>query len=407
MRYLTAGESHGPALTGIIEGLPSGLLLDEGFISAQLARRQGGYGRGGRMALEKDRVRFLAGVRFGRTLGSPVTLLIENKDWVNWQDIMSPSPLPEQAGDAENDQSRLNKEGESRAVTSPRPGHADLAGGLKYGHRDLRNVLERASARETAMRVAIGAVAGLLLRHFQIDLAAFVLSVGDVEAEVPERDFPLAELRGAVAESELYCPDLSATREMIQAILQTREEGDTLGGIFEVRVDGLPPGLGSHVQADRRLDGRIAAALMSIPGIKGVEVGLGFEAARRKGSRVHDAILTDEKAGFVRETNRAGGLEGGITNGEQLVVRAAMKPIPTLLNALPSVDLRTMEPVKAAVERSDVCAVPAASVVGEAVVAWELARAFCEKFGGDSMTELEQSFQHYQEIMKNLYVEKE
>ncbi len=390
MRYLTAGESHGPALTGIIEGLPAGLFLDEGFIHQQLARRQGGFGRGGRMAIEKDRVRFLSGVRFGKTLGSPLSILIENKDWVNWQEIMSTGPR-------ENENQKL--------VDSPRPGHADLAGGLKYGHRDLRNVLERASARETAMRVAVGAVACLFLQHFKVELAGFVLSVGEVGANYPGPGYTAGRLRESVKLSDLYCPDEDATGKMVKAVEQARDEGDTLGGVFEVWVEGLPPGLGSHVHADRRLDGRIAGALMSIPGVKGIEIGLGFEAAKRTGSRVHDPIKVDESHRVYRETNRAGGLEGGVTNGERLVVRGAMKPIPTLLNPLPSIKLGSLEPVKAAVERSDVCAVPAASVVGEAVVAWEVARAFCEKFSGDSMAEIEHAYNGYIHEM-NRYMEK-
>ncbi len=390
MRYLTAGESHGPALTGIIEGLPAGLFLDEGFINQLLARRQGGFGRGGRMAIEKDRVRFLSGVRFGKTLGSPLSIVIENKDWVNWQDVMSTGPR-------ENENLKI--------VDCPRPGHADLAGGLKYGHRDLRNVLERASARETAMRVALGAVAFLLLRPFKVEVSGFVLSVGDVAAAYPDPCFTAKGLKDRVDRSVLYCPDESATQEMVKAVEQARREGDTLGGVFEVWVDGLPPGLGSYVHPDRRLDGRIAGALMSIPGVKGVEIGLGFEAARRKGSRVHDPIRVDELSGVCRASNRAGGLEGGVTNGERLVVRGAMKPIPTLLSALPSIKLGSLEPVKAAVERSDVCAVPAASVVGEAVVAWEVARAFCEKFPGDSMAEMERSYNGYLRDI-NQYMEK-
>ncbi len=380
MRYLTAGESHGPALVGIMEGLPAGLPLDEGFIQQQLTRRQGGYGRGGRMAIEKDRVRFLAGVRFGKTLGSPLAMLIENRDWVNWQEVMSPTPQERQ---------------DLQFVDCPRPGHADLAGGLKYGHRDLRNVLERASARETALRVAVGAVARLLLARFQVQVNSFVLSIGDVEADRPDSCLPADLLRDRAMSSALYCPDEAASAAMVQAIERARSAGDTLGGTFEIRVDGLPPGLGSYVHPDRRLDGRIAAALMSIPGIKGVEIGLGFEAARRRGSGVHDAIMLDGSKRLYRETNRAGGLEGGMTNGEQLVVRAAMKPIPTLLQALPSVRLGSLEPVRAAVERSDICAVPAASVVGEAAVAWEMARAFSEKFASDSLFELEKSHAQY------------
>lgn len=385
MRFLTAGESHGPMLVGIIEGLPAGLTLDEAFINRQLALRQGGYGRGGRMSIEKDRVKFLSGVRFGQTTGSPLALAIENRDWVNWQKVMSADPL---------------EETEERKVTRPRPGHADLAGGLKYLHRDLRNVLERASARETAMRVAIGSVAALLLRHFGIESAAYVVALGGVTCSPRQRGQGVSVMREKTAGSLLYCPDREAEKLMLEKIDEANKKGDTLGGVFELLVEGVPPGLGSHVHWDRRLDCRLAGALMSIPGIKGVEIGLGFEAAGKPGSMVHDAIVFDEYGKISRAANHAGGLEGGITNGEDIVIRAAMKPIPTLKKPARSIDLASGQPGEATVERSDVCAVPAASVVGEAVVAWELARSFLEKFSGDSLVEIELSWRNYLRLVK-------
>ncbi len=389
LRYLSAGESHGPALAAIIEGLPSGLFLDLEYINEQLLRRQGGFGRGGRMAIEKDTVRILSGVRFGRTLGSPLALLIENKDWENWEKVMSSSEADE-------------KFGAERSVKSPRPGHADLAGGIKYQHRDLRNVLERASARETAVRVAAGSVAALLLNHFGIEVGGFVVSIG--EHRISERQccggLDIQAIKKLISSSALNCPDKEAEGQMVEEIKRADLDGDTLGGVFEVRAEGVPPGLGSHVHWDRRLDGRLAGALMSVPGIKGVEIGLGFEASFLPGSCVHDPIMPgEEKRRWSRPTNRAGGIEGGISNGEPLVLRAAMKPIPTLKKPLSSIDLASGEERQAAAERSDICAVPAASVVGEAVVAWEVARSFLEKFAGDSMPELSAAFQNYQEMV--------
>ena len=384
MRFLTAGESHGPVLTGIIEGLPSGLVLSEDYINERLARRQGGYGRGGRMSIEEDRVKFLSGVRFGKTVGSPLALQIENKDWSNWQKVMSPNPQAET---------------EQRKLTCPRPGHADLAGGLKYFHRDLRDVLERASARETAMRVAIGAVAALLLEHFGIRSVAHIVALGGVAA-LRQTEYSATVIKEKIASSPLYCLDPKAEKLMLDEIDRAGKKGDTLGGVFEVMVEGLPSGLGSHVHWDRRLDSRLAGALMSIPGIKGVEIGLGFDAAGKSGSIVHDAIAFNEEGKITRSTNHAGGLEGGTTNGQDIIIRAAMKPIPTLKKPLPSIDLASGKPDFAAVERSDVCAVPAASVVGEAVVAWELCRSFLEKFSGDSLQELEFSYQNYLKLIR-------
>ncbi len=371
MRFLTAGESHGPLLTAIIEGLPAGLPVSEEYINEQLVRRQGGYGRGGRMKIERDRVKILSGVRAGFTLGSPVTLQVENKDWQNWKHIMGSGP------DADI---------EARKVTRPRPGHADLAGAIKYGHRDLRNILERSSARETAIRVAVGAIARKLLEELGITLLGAVVRIGGIQAKWPPVEGDV--LKDILKKSLLLCPDPQSEELMKNEIDRARETGDTLGGIFEIRAFGVPVGLGSHVHWDRKLDGRLAGALMSIQAIKGVEVGAGFESAVLPGSRVHDGIYHVPEKGFYRKSNGAGGIEGGISNGEPLVVRAAMKPIPTLYKPLDSVDLQTKEPLEASVERSDVCAVPAACVVGEAVVAQTLAAACLEKFGGDHMEEI-------------------
>lgn len=378
MRYFTAGESHGPQLTAIIEGMPAGLELNPEYIDCQLSRRQQGYGRGDRMKIEKDRADILSGVRWGKTLGSPITLVVKNRDWENWLEKMS---------------SLAEHDGKAEAVTRPRPGHADLAGGMKYGHRDLRNILERSSARETAVRVAVGAVARRFLEALDIHIGGFVAELGGVAAKNVNASFP--ELWKVAADSELFCCDPEAEAQMKRLIDHTKAAGDTLGGVVEIQVIGLPPGLGSHVQWDRKLDARLAMALMSIQAIKGVEVGLGFETARRPGSKVHDEIRYDAVAlksgamtAYVRPTNNAGGVEGGMTTGEPLVLRAAMKPIPTLYTPLQSVDIVTHEPYEASVERSDTCAVPAALVVAEAVVAIELAVAVLDKFGGDSMDEI-------------------
>jgi len=390
-RYLTAGESHGPQLTAIIEGIPSGLTLTEEEINKDLARRQGGYGRGGRMLIETDKARLLSGVRWGKTLGSPITLAVVNSDWVNWEQRMSV-----QAKDRDD----------SIRVTRARPGHADLPGALKYAQDDVRNILERSSARETAVRVAVGAVAKAYLAHFDITVTGCLTELCGVKAAAPAR--PLKELHEVIARSPFYTCDPEADAKMIALVDEAKAAGDTLGGVVEVRVSGLPVGLGSHVQWDRRLDARLAAAVMSIQAFKGVEVGLGFDAARAPGSRVHDEIFFDAgrveqgaQTGFYRKTNNAGGLEGGITNGEELVVRGAMKPIPTLYKPLQSVDILSKEAFEATVERSDVCAVPAAAVVAEAVVAIEIANAFMEKFGGDSIEETGRNFASYLEYLRN------
>jgi len=391
IRYLTAGESHGPQLTAIIEGIPAGLLLHEDNINVDLARRQCGYGRGGRMLIEKDRVEILSGVRWGKTIGSPITLSVKNRDWENWQEKMSPH---ERYRD------------ETIMVTRSRPGHADLAGAMKYNHHDVRNILERSSARETAMRVAVGAVAKALLGFFDIRVCGFVTELGGVCAE--RHGLSLAAMLGNASRSELFTYDLEAEQRMKDVIDQAKETGDTVGGIVEVVVSGAPPGLGSHVQWDRKLDARLAMALMSIQAIKGVEIGSGFDAARKPGSLVHDEIFyasariaDGASSGFYRHTNNAGGIEGGISNGEEIIVRAAMKPIPTLYKPLRSVDILTKEPFEATVERSDTCAVPAAAVVAEAVVAAEIANSFLEKFGGDSLEEIQRHFNGYIEYLRS------
>ncbi len=385
LRYLTAGESHGPSLTTILDGIPAGLNIPAGDIDLQLGRRQGGYGRGGRMGIEHDYVIFTSGVRGGLTTGAPVTLVITNKDWDNWSQVMAPGP-----------EADLDK----NTVTRPRPGHADLTGAIKYGHRDMRNVLERSSARETAARVAAGSVARLLLEELDIKLVGHVVQIGSVRA--PETDLDAKNLEKAVLRSSVYCADAEATELMMKEIDSARVVGDSLGGVFEIKVFGLPAGLGSYTQRDRTLDGRLAGALMSIQAIKGVEVGAGFAAAAARGSELHDEIFYDFEDGFYRQTNNAGGIEGGMSNGAMLVLRAAMKPIPTLYRPLYTVDIITKMPVGASVERSDTCAVPAASVVGEAVVAWELAVALLEKFGGDTMREIKERVAAYREYQKNI-----
>lgn len=377
---MTGGESHGPAVMAMVEGLPAGMPLLAADIDDDLARRQRGYGRGGRMKIETDRVELLGGVRGGETLGGPIAMRIENRDHASWVGRMGAAPF----------------DAVPEALTRPRPGHADLAGGLKYDRKDLRDILERASARETAGRVAVGGVCRKLLGLFGVEIFAHVVSIGAVEAKASE--LPWTEVRDRARSSDVGCADEGAAAEMRKAILEASHAGDTLGGVFEVVAVGLVPGLGSHVQWDRKLDGRLGQALLSIHAIKGVEVGLGFEAARRRGSLVHDPIGYDEAdRRFTRPTNHAGGLEGGITNGMPVVCRAAMKPIATLKRALPSVDVRTKESFEAAHERSDVCAVPAASVVGEAMVAITLADAFLEKFGADSLVELRRNVDGYRE----------
>ena len=383
-RFLTAGESHGEALTAVVDGVPAGLPLTEADINEDLARRQRGYGRGGRMKIERDRVHILSGVRWGATLGSPITLSIPNRDWENWKATMSVAA----PGDGV-----ARKE-----VTRPRPGHADLAGAMKYGHRDVRNVLERSSARETTARVAVAGVARRLLAEFGITILSHVTEIGGVR--IGEIDLPWDEVTRRAEASEVRCADPAAEAAMIAAIDAAKDKGDTLGGVFETIALGCPVGLGSYVQWDRRLDGRLAQAFCSIQAIKGCELGMGFETARRPGSGVHDEIVFDAAQGFHRSSNNAGGLEGGVTNGQPVVVRAAMKPLSTLRTPLRSVDLATKEPVEAVVERSDVCAVPAAGIVGEAMMAIVLADAFLEKFGGDGLDEIRRNYHAYQDSLR-------
>ncbi|HEX8127500.1 MAG TPA: chorismate synthase [Pyrinomonadaceae bacterium] len=380
-RFTTAGESHGRALVAIVEGLPAGVPVEIDLINRELERRQWGYGRGGRMKIEQDRAEILSGVRHGLTLGSPVALMIENKDWKNWTDVMSA-----EARDVAPEK--------SRRVKRPRPGHADLAGGLKYGTRDLRDVLERASARETAARVGVGALAKGLLAAFQVEILSHVVQLGGVPAA--PLDLKWDEIAAIADDAPLRCGDADAQARMVELIDEKRREGDTLGGIFEVVARGVVAGLGAHTSWDEKLDGRLAQSLMSIPAVKAVAVGAGVEASALAGSAVHDEINYDREAReFTRPTNRAGGLEGGITNGEELRVRGHLKPISTLRRALRSVDIDTKDEEAAAFERSDVTAVPAAGVIGEAMVALVLARAMCEKFGGDSLPEMRRNFDGY------------
>jgi chorismate synthase len=384
LRFTTAGESHGIALVSILEGMVAGLPLLADDVDVELARRQQGYGRGRRMKIESDHAEILSGVRAGQTLGSPIAMLIHNRDWKNWQEIMDPAP---REGDPER----------KRVVTRPRPGHADLSGMLKYDRDDARDVLERASARETTARVAAGAICKKLLRAFGITLGSHVVHLGGVNARRPAK-MP-TDLNAAADASPLRTLDAEVESEMIARIDAAKAEGNTLGGIAEVVCDGVPVGLGSHVSWDRKLDGRLAAALMSIPAVKAVEVGLGVEGATRKGSEVHDEIDPDEsnvRAGRVRRrTNRAGGLEGGITNGEQIILRASMKPISTLMRPLGTVEMKTREPAQAVAERSDVTAVPAMGVIAEAMTAFVVAQAFLEKFGGDSLGETRRNYENY------------
>ena len=384
LRFLTAGESHGRALVCILEGIPANLELSSSYINRELQRRQRGYGRGGRMKIESDQVEFLSGLRFGKTIGSPIAMLIKNKDWENWQDKMAYEGNPPES---------------VVAFTRPRPGHADLAGGIKYNQRDLRNVLERASARETAGRVAVGAVCKKFLEEFGIKIGSYVISIGGLKPDVEETD--LLKRHQLAESSEVRFPDPSKDEEFRRIIDQAKENGESLGGVFEVFAVGVPPGLGSHIQWDKRIDGRIAQAMMSIQAIKGVEIGGGFELAKRFGSEVHDEIGWQEGVGYFRYRNSLGGTEGGITNGMPIVVRCAMKPIPTLTKPLRSVDIETKESVKAGKERSDVVAVPAASIVGEAMLAIVLADALLEKLGGDHMEELKERFFKYMEYVKN------
>ena len=385
-RFTTAGESHGRALVAIVEGLPAGLTVNVDQINHELWRRQQGYGRGGRMKIEQDRVEILSGVRHGLTLGSPLALMIENKDWANWNEVMAVGATeiaPEK----------------SRRVKRPRPGHADLAGGLKYDVRDLRNVLERASARETTARVACGALAKQLLGNFGVEIRSHVIQLGGMPEKPLELTFD--QIAMIPEDAPLHCADTEIQQRMIDLIDQTKRDGDTLGGIFEVVARGVIPGLGSHTSWDSKLDGRLAQAIMSIHAVKAVAIGAGVEASSLPGSEVHDEIAYNEETKeFIRATNRAGGLEGGVTNGEELRVRGHLKPISTLRRALRSVDIDTKQEERAAFERSDITVVPAAGVIGEAMVALVLAAAMREKFGGDSLGEMRRNFDGYREQLR-------
>ncbi len=379
LRFTTAGESHGPGLVAVVEGLPAGLELTPEEIDRDMARRQLGHGRGGRMKIEKDRAEVTAGVRHGRTLGSPVALRVENRDFANWEERMNPWPV----------------DAEVAEVHLPRPGHADLAGIQKYGFTDVRNVLERASARETAARVAAGSLAKALLRELGVTVLSHVLSIGTVQA--PEADgLGPADFEG-VDESPVRCLDAAASEAMVAEIDAARKANESLGGVFEVRVFGLVPGIGSHVSWEERLDGRLAQAILSIQAMKGVGIGDGFDLAGRVGSQAHDEIFWSEEGGYQRETNRAGGIEGGMSTGEPLVVRGAMKPLPTLTKPLRSVDTETKEPAAALRERTDSCTVPAAGVVGEAMVALVLADGYLAKLGGDHIDDVRAALDHYRE----------
>jgi len=385
LRYLTAGESHGPGLTAILEGMPANVPLDLQRINADMARRQQGYGRGRRQQIETDVLEFTAGVRFGKTLGSPISVLLRNKDWKNWTEIMA-----------------VEQGISKREVTRPRPGHADLSGAMKYGFHDMRNVLERSSARETAMRVAMGAIAREFLRAFGVEIHSHVTALGDVQIN-PQG---IGKIRrgniNAIADvSPVRCLDKSAEQAMMAYIDAAKKQGDTAGGIIELVIRNVPPGVGSYVHWDRKLDARLAFALMSIQAVKGVEVGMGFQAAVTPGSQVHDAIYFED-GGFTHKTNNAGGIEGGMSTGEEIVLKIAKKPIPTLMHPLHSVDLHTKESFKAHVERSDVTAVPACAVICEAVAAIVIADGFLEKFGADTLDDIRQAHANYLERLKNI-----
>ncbi|MFW5999664.1 MAG: chorismate synthase [Halanaerobiaceae bacterium] len=405
LEFTTAGESHGKALLVIVEGLPAGIEIDFAHLNGKLARRQGGYGRGGRMDIEKDRIEIISGIRAGETTGSPVGMKINNRDWKNWKQVMSPfrEEIVEEAEVEINRDKRVKKV--ERRVTRPRPGHADLAGVYKYGLGDIRSILERASARETAARTAAGGLLDSFLRYFDIEVISHVSELGGIEANLSEPGFQ--ELKERVLESPLNCFDRESEERMKALIDEVREEGDSLGGVAEIVTTPLPVGLGSHTDWRQRLDGKLARALMSIPAIKGVEIGPAFANASRRGSEVHDEIYFSSETGFYHETNRAGGVEGGMTNGEPLRIRIAMKPIPTLYQPLSSVDIESGEPFKASVERSDVTAVPAAGVVGEAMVSFVLARSLREKFGGDNIRDVVASYNNYLADRENSVREEE
>lgn len=388
MRFLTAGESHGKQLTAIIEGVPSGFDISIDEINNALQNRQAGYGRGKRMEIEKDQVKILSGVRHGKTLGSPITLVIENKDNKNWGQIMSEEPI-----DCNNE----------KVVTKPRPGHADLSGGIKYSHRDLRNILERSSARETAIRVAVGAIAKQLLNPFEITFFNHVVNIGGIESKklIELQDNSLKEIYKKVETSEVRCVDSNISKLMKNEIDKAKKNGDSLGGTVEIAVFGLPVGIGSHVHWDRKLDGRLGQAVLSIQAFKGVEIGLGNEVAFLPGSKIHDEIYWNDELGYYRSTNNAGGIEGGISNGQSIIVRGTIKPIPTLYTPLKSIDIETKEVYEATVERSDVCAVPAAGIVAEYAISWEIANLFFDKFSGDSLQEIKNQYNYFLQQAKD------
>ncbi|MBL4954137.1 chorismate synthase [Neobacillus sp. YIM B02564] len=389
LRYLTAGESHGPQLTTIIEGLPSGMPLVVQDINEELARRQRGYGRGRRMQIEKDTVEMMSGVRHGKTIGSPVALVVKNNDWKHWTKIMGSEPLQEG-----------QEEEIKRKVTRARPGHADLNGAIKYGHRDMRNVLERSSARETTVRVAAGAVAKKLLSLVGVEIVGHVVEIAGIKAQAAST-LSLEEIKERTEHSPVRVADPNVEQEMMDAIDEAKKNGDSIGGVVEVIAVGMPTGVGSYVHYDRKLDAKLAAAIVSINAFKGVEFGIGFEAARKPGSEVHDEIAWDPKQGYYRKTNRLGGFEGGMTTGMPIVVRGVMKPIPTLYKPLMSVDIETKEPFAASVERSDSCAVPAAAVVAEHAVAWELANALVEQFYSDRFDTFAEEIKRQHEFARN------
>ena len=388
MRYLTAGESHGPQLTTIIEGVPAGLYLTDEMINKELKRRQGGYGRGRRMQIETDTVEILSGVRHGYTMGGPITLVVTNDDFKHWRKIMGAAPISDE-----------EQEEMKRKVTRPRPGHADLNGAIKYGHRDMRNVLERSSARETTVRVAAGALAKVILKELGVEIGGHVKEIGGVKAEnIPYES--MKQLQEVSEASPVRCLDEKAAEKMMQAIDDAKANGDSIGGIVEVIAEGMPIGVGSYVHYDRKLEAKLGMAMMSINAFKGAEIGVGFEAASKPGSQVHDEIEWNEEQGYRSRTNNAGGFEGGMTTGMPIVVRGVMKPIPTLYKPLESVDIETKEPFTASIERSDSCAVPAASVVAESVIAWELAVALLDQFGSDRIDAIKENIQRHNEYAR-------
>ena len=388
MRYLTAGESHGPQLTVIIEGVPAGLTITAEEINGELKRRQGGHGRGRRMQIETDTVEILSGVRHGKTLGSPITLVVVNDDFKHWTKIMGSEPI-----------SVEDEEDVKRKLTRPRPGHADLNGAIKYGHRDLRNVLERSSARETAARVAVGAVAKKILKELGVEVAGHVIEIGGVKATM-EHQVTIKEIKEKAEISPVRCVDSLVEQDMKDCIDEAKKQGDSVGGVVEIIAEGMPIGVGSYVHYDRKLDAKLAAAVMGINAFKGVEIGIGFEAASLPGSQVHDEIIWDAENGYRRSTNNAGGFEGGMTTGMPIVIKGVMKPIPTLYKPLKSVDIMTKEVYEASVERSDSCAVPAACVVAESVVSWELANELIEQFGKDQMKQIQGNLEEFRTYSK-------